>query len=78
MIIADHDHDKCISNRKFNKLPLENFAAKLAYVYLANKNDIACFGKKTYFDDKLKTLNRKVTSNKTKHLLVEHESSKKS
>ena len=29
--------------------------------------------KKTFFDDKLKNLNKKVTSNKTKHVLVENE-----
>ena len=29
--------------------------------------------KKTDFDDKLKKLNKKVTSNKTKYLLVENE-----
>ena len=29
--------------------------------------------KKTNFDDKLKKLNKKGTSNKTKHLLVENE-----
>ena len=40
---------------------------------LASKNDIADFVKKTDFGDKLKTLNKKVTSNKTKHVLVENE-----
>ena len=29
--------------------------------------------KKTDFDDKLKNLNKKATSNKTKHVLVENE-----
>ena len=40
---------------------------------LASKSDIANFVKKTDFHDKLKKLNEKVTSNKTKHLLVENE-----
>ena len=40
---------------------------------MANKNDIANFVKKTDFGEKLKTLNKKITSNKTKHLLVENE-----
>ena len=31
------------------------------------------FVNKTDFDDKLKNLNKKVTSNKTKHLLVEND-----
>ena len=42
-------------------------------VNLASKNDIADFVKKTDFDDKLKNLNKKVTSNKAKHVLVENE-----
>ena len=36
-------------------------------------NDIVNFIKKTYFHDNLKNLNKKVISNKTKHLLVENE-----
>ena len=40
---------------------------------LASKSDFANFIKKTDFDGKLKHLNKKVTSNKTKHLLVENE-----
>ena len=59
--------------QNLNKLTEENFAARLAQANLANKSDIANFVKKTDFDDKLKKLNKKVTSNKTKHLLVENE-----
>ena len=51
----------------------EHFAAILAQGNLANKNDIATLLKKTDFDDKLTSLNKKVTSNKSKHLLVENE-----
>ena len=51
----------------------ENFAARLPQANLGTKSDIADFVKKTDFDDKLKNLNKKVTSNKTKHLLVENE-----
>ena len=40
---------------------------------MANKNDIANFVKKTDFGEKLKILNKKITSNKTKHLLIENE-----
>ena len=55
------------------KLTTENFAARLAQADLASKSDIADFVKKTDFDDKLWNLNKKVTSNKTKHLLLENE-----
>ena len=51
----------------------KNFATRLAQVKLASKNDITNFVNKTDFDDKLKNLNKNVTSNKTKHLLVENE-----
>ena len=64
---------KHITIPKVNKLTAENFASRLAQANLAGKNDIVNFLKKTDFDDKLKHLNKKVTSNKTKHLLVENE-----
>ena len=51
----------------------ENFAARLAQAKLATKNDIANFVKKTYFDKKLKNINKKVTSNKTKNVLAKKE-----
>ena len=70
---TDHDHDEHITTPEFNKLTAENFAARLAQANLASKSDIANFVKKTDFDDKLKKLNKKVTSNETKHLLVENE-----
>ena len=41
------------------KLTSENFAARLAQGNLATKSNIANFAKKTYFDDKLKKLNKK-------------------
>ena len=47
--------------------------ARLAKATLASKNNFANFVKKTGFDDKLKNLNDKVTSNKTKYVLVESE-----
>ena len=62
--ITDHDHDEYIINSEFNVLTPEHFAAKLAQSNLASKNDIANFVKKTNFDDKLKGLNKKITSNK--------------
>ena len=51
-------------------------AARLAQATksdLATKSDIANFVNKTDCDEKLKYLNKKVTSNKTKHLVVENE-----
>ena len=51
-------------------LTAENFAARLAQANIASKSDIANFIKKTNFDDKLKNVNMKITSNKTKHILV--------
>ena len=69
----DHNYDKYITNLEFIKLTAENFPARLAQANLASKSDIANFVKKTDFDDKLKNVNKKVTSNKTKHLLFENE-----
>ena len=57
--------------QNLTKLTGENFAARLAQTNLASKNHIANFSRKTDFGDKIKNLNKKVTSNKTKHLLVE-------
>ena len=47
--------------------------AKLKQAKLATKDDIADFLRKAYFDDKLKTINIKVTLNKTKNVLVQNE-----
>ena len=71
--MTDHDHDKYITTPEFNKLKAENFAARLAQVNLASKSHIANFVKKINFDDKLKNLNKKIISKKTKNLLVENE-----
>ena len=72
--INDHDHDKYITAPEFNSLTAKNFTARLAQDNLASKSDIAYFVNKTYFDKQNKTfLNKKVTSNKTKHVLVENE-----
>ena len=58
------------------KLMAQNFASRLAQANLANISDIANFVKKIDFDDKLKTLNKNVTSNKTKHVIVQNELNK--
>ena len=74
--ITDHDHHKYITTQELNKLTSENISARLAQANLARKNDIAVLVKKTDFDEKLKNLNKNVTSNKTKHMLVENEINK--
>ena len=51
----------------------ENFTARLKEANLAIKSYISDFVKETDFDDKLKNLNKKVASNKTKYVLVEIE-----
>ena len=61
---TDHKHDKYITTPEFNKLTAENFSARLAQANLITKTD---------FDAKLSSLNRKIVSNKTKHLLIENE-----
>ena len=57
--ITDHSHDKYITTPQFNKLTIENFAARLAQVNLVTKTD---------YDDKMINLHRK-----TKYLLVENQ-----
>ena len=64
---------KILLHKEFNKLPADNFAARLKIVNLENKNDITNFVRKKNFDEELKSYNKKVTSNETKHLLVENE-----
>ena len=59
-----NDHNKYITSPEFNKLTAEKTAARLKQANLATKVYIADFVQKTGFDDKLKNLNKKVTSNK--------------
>ena len=67
------DRRKYITTPEFNKLTAENLAARFEQANLECKNDIANYIKKTDFDDKLKKLNKKITSNKTTHVLVENQ-----
>ena len=62
--ITDHSHDKYITTLEFNRLTAEKFAARLPQSNLVAE---------TEFDDALSSLNRKISSNKTKYLLVENE-----
>ena len=56
------DPVKYITTQEFNKLTTENFAARLKQAYLVNKTD---------FDNKLTSFNKRITSNRTKHLEVQ-------
>ena len=65
--LNNHDHDKYINTLEFNKLAADTFNARIAQANLITKTD---------FDTKLSSLNRKITNNKSKHLLVENELNK--
>ena len=62
--MTDHKHDKYISSPEFNKLTAESFAARLVQANLVTI---------THFVDKLIKLNRKITLNKIKLLIVKNE-----
>ena len=62
--LNNHNHDKYITTPEFNTLAADVFNARLARAKLVPKTD---------FDAKLSNLNKRVTTNKTKHLLVENE-----
>ena len=62
--LNNHNNDEYIDTQKFNKLTADVFNAKIAQANLITITD---------FDDKLSNLNRKIISNKTKHLRVEKE-----
>ena len=61
--LTDHGHDKYITTPEFNKLTGENFTTRLGQANLITK---------TNFDSKLSSRNRKITSNKSKHLFIEN------
>ena len=61
--VTDHNHDEYITTPEFNKFTAYVFAARLARANLVTKTD---------FDTKLKSIDHKNNSNKTKHLLVEN------
>ena len=71
--ITDHDRDKYTTTPEFSKLTAENFAVRLAQANLASQTDIAGLVETINFDDKLKNINKNITSNKSKHLLVQNE-----
>ena len=53
-----------VTTPEFNKLTAGNFPARLAQTNLVTK---------THFDDKLINLHKKITLDKTKHLIVENQ-----
>ena len=62
--LTDHNHDKYITTLEFSTLAADVFNARLTQADLITKTD---------FDAKLSSLNRKIKSNKSKHLLIENE-----
>ena len=61
--LTDHNHDKYITTPEFNTLAADVFNARLAQRNVITKTD---------FDAKLSGLNRKITANKSKYLLVQN------
>ena len=62
--ITDHNYDKYITTLELNNLSAGVFTAKLAKANLVTKAD---------FDTKLQDISKRITSNKSKHLLGENE-----
>ena len=62
--LTDHNHDKYITTPEFNTLAADVFNARLKQTDLVRKTD---------FDDKSRSRNQEINSNKTKHLLAENE-----
>ena len=60
--LNNHNHDKYITTPEFNTLAADVFNARLVQANLITKTD---------FDAKLSSRNRKITSNKSKHLLAQ-------
>ena len=62
--LADHNHDEYITTPEFNTSAAGVFYLRLKQVNLVTKTD---------FDTTLRSLNQKINSNKTKHLLIKNE-----
>ena len=63
--LTDHNHGKYITTPEFkNQLITEHFIERLKQTNLVTKTD---------FDDKLRSLNKKISSYKTKYLVVKNE-----
>ena len=73
MLVELKNYAKYITTKEFNKLKANNLTATLKLVKLASKNDFANFVNKTDFDNKLLSFNKRINSNKRKHVLVVNE-----
>ena len=58
--ILSHNRHKYITSQKSNNFTADNFAARLARLNLATKNNIADFVKEADFDYTLKNINEKI------------------
>ena len=65
--LNNHNYDKYVYTSEFNTLATNVFDVRLAQANLITKTD---------FDAKLSSLNRKITQNRSKHLLGENELNK--
>ena len=62
--ITDHDHDKYITTAELITFAARVFNARLVQASLITRTD---------FDTRLQSHNKRITSNKTNHLLIENE-----
>ena len=62
--LYDHSHYRYITTPEFNTLAADAFNTRIAQANLITKAD---------FDAKLSSLNKKITTNKSKHLIVEND-----
>ena len=65
--LNNHNHDKYITTPEFKTLAADVFNTRIAQANLITKTD---------FDTELSSLNKKITNDKAKHLLVENELNK--
>ena len=70
--ITNHDHDKYFTIPQLYKLTEENFTQISTSKFSKQKKNCCLLVKNTDFDDKLKNLNENLTSNKSKHFLIEN------
>ena len=64
MKVSDHNNDKYVTTPELNNLAAGVFDARLPQANLVTK---------TYFDTKLQDISKRISSIKTKHLLVKNE-----
>ena len=62
--VRDHNHDKYITTQEINTLSARIFDARLELAHLITKTNL---------DFELEKISDRVTSNKTKHLLIENQ-----